>query len=497
VRDKNAPVEGLKKEDFQIFDHGKEQKIAVFTVASTKAAAAAMAKLPPGIYTNRPERGGEPIGSVTVVLIDLLNTRFQDQAYARTQMMNFLKTLDPQDRVALYLLGNGVKILHDFTQDPERLVRAVAKMRGEVPRELAAADEPPADTGDAELDAILNQALGQMQDFFTVNRVKTTLNAMEAIGNHLARLPGRKNLVWVSGSFPFSIGIDDNIMDPSREHRTFNDEAERASRALNNANVSIYPVDARGLIGLPASMTASSGMRVNTKAAPKMVSMMPDGHDTMQILAERTGGRAFYNTNDIRGALRKALEDAEVTYTLGYYPSSGDLDNKYHELKVKVDRKGVDVRHRKGYFASEEKPPTQEQMNETMRSTLAGGLDATGITLSARVDAIEKPQALVQLAVAVDLSTIPLEHDKDRWTGKVEFAVVQLDDNGKQLAADASAVNLNLKEDTYRQALTSGVVLRKNMLPQAGAKRIRVVILDRGSGRLGSLSMPMPKPPKA
>jgi VWFA-related protein len=143
VRDKNGPVEGLKKEDFQIFDHGKEQKIAVFTVASTKAAAAAMAKLPPGIYTNRPERGGEPIGSVTVVLIDLLNTRFQDQAYARTQMMNFLKTLDPQDRVALYLLGNGVKILHDFTQDPERLVRAVAKMRGEVPRELAAADEAP------------------------------------------------------------------------------------------------------------------------------------------------------------------------------------------------------------------------------------------------------------------------------------------------------------------------------------------------------------------
>jgi hypothetical protein len=238
-------------------------------------------------------------------------------------------------------------------------------------------------------------------------------------------------------------------------------------------------------------------MRVNTKAPPKMVSMAPDGHDTMQILAEKTGGRAFYNTNDIRGALRKALEDAEVTYTLGYYPPSGDLDNKFHELKVKVDRKGVEVRHRKGYFASEDKPPTQEQMNQTMRSMLAGGLDATGVTLSARVDAIEKPQALVQIAVAVDLSTIPLEHDKDRWTGKVEFAVVQLDDNGKQLASSADGVNLNMKEDTYRQALTSGMVLRKNMVPQAGATRIRVVILDRGSGRLGSLSMPMPKPPKA
>jgi VWFA-related protein len=210
----------------------------------------------------------------------------------------------------------------------------------------------------ARIGQAAGQALGQLQDFNMLNRVRTTLWGMEGIGNHLARLPGRKNLVWISGSFPFSIGLGDNIMDPSREHRSFGDEAERASRALNQANVSIYPVDARGLIGLPPALGAASQMRANTKGPPRVVSMAPDGHDTMQILAEKTGGRAFFNTNDLRGALRQALDDAEVTYTIGFYPASGSLDNKFHELKVKVDRKGVDVRHRKGYFAGEEKPPT-------------------------------------------------------------------------------------------------------------------------------------------
>jgi hypothetical protein len=359
-------------------------------------------------------------------------------------------------------------------------------------------DEPGADTGDPDLDATLNNALGQMQDFYTINRVKTTLAAMEAIGNHLARLPGRKNLVWVSGSFPFTLGIDDTIMDASREHRTFGDEAERASRALNNANVAIYPVDARGLIGMPASFSASARSAAPSKGPPRPVSTIPEGHDSMQILAEKTGGKAFYNTNDIRGAMRKALEDAEVTYTVGFYPTSEDLDNKFHELKVKVERKGVEVRHRKGYFASEEKLPTEQQMSESLRDTMSSGLDASAIVLTARINVVDKPQpGSLQLLIAVDIASLPLDHVQDRWSGQAEIAIAQLDDNGKQLAGTAETVNLNLKDDTYKKALQTGLVMNKGVIPNAAARRIRVVVMDRKTGQLGSLSIPVPKPPKA
>jgi VWFA-related protein len=307
VRDKNGPVEGLKQEDFQVFDQGKPQKVALFTVASTKAAVAAAAKVPPGIYTNEPQHGGAPIRSVTVVLIDLINTKFSDQAYARAQLTKFLKTLEPQDRVALYLLGNGVQVLHDFSHDPDRLIRAVAKLRGEVSATLPAVDEATFDIGIPMFTDLLSRTFAQIQDFYTIDRAKTTLVAMEAIGNHLMRLPGRKNLVWISGSFPFTLGLDGDPKDISRDKRNFSVEAERASRALSNANVSIYPVDARGLIiGANVEPTAEpTTLRYGRGVAVRNI---PLGHDSMEILAERTGGRAFYNTNDIRGAIRDAPE---------------------------------------------------------------------------------------------------------------------------------------------------------------------------------------------
>src|SRR6202023_1796025 len=107
------------------------------------------------------------------------------------------------------------------------------------------------------------------------------------------------------------------------EHRTVQEEADRASRALNNANVAIYPVDARGLMPDPSgAMSAAKRGPTNLKMLTKPGINIPEGHDTMQMLADRTGGKAFINTNDLRGAIRKAIEDAEVTYTIGFYPAS-------------------------------------------------------------------------------------------------------------------------------------------------------------------------------
>jgi VWFA-related protein len=500
VHDKNGPVTGLTKDDFQVFDKGKEQKVAVFSVASTKAAPKGQ-PLPPGIFSNRVNpNGSEAANSVTVVLIDLLNTRFQDQAYARAQFIKFLKSLEPQDRVALYAMsGRGVRILHDFTQDQERLLRAISKLKGEVSNAISVADEPLSDTGNDDLDQALNDALGQMQDFYMVNRARDTLADLEAIGNHLGNIPGRKNLVWISGSFPFTLGIDDTLMDPRREHGSFSEEAQRASRALNKANVAIYPVDARGLIADPrGNFSAVSSARVNTKAPPKIASNIPEGHDTMQVLAERTGGRAFINTNDIRGAIRKAIDDSEVTYTLGFYPVSGDLDEKFHELKVKVDRKGVDVRHRKGYFAGEEKPLTDHDMDQIMSDAVASNLEATALGISGRVIPIDKPQpGSFHVAALLDISSVIFEHVQDRWSGLVQVAFVQVDAEGKLLAKTVDTVTLNFKEENYRKALKDGLILQRAVIPGPGLKSIRVVVQDRKNGTVGSLQLPLPKPAKA
>src|SRR5262249_7052829 len=183
--------------------------------------------------------------------------------------------------------------------------------------------------GSDELDQFLSNADQVISDFYNVNRAKWTLEAMEAIAHHLASLPGRKNLIWVSSGFPFTLGLepeDFSLDQPNRERRTFHEETDRVARAMNDANIAIYPVDARGLVGLPTAFSAQNRTSPFGRpgAAPRPVKYTPPNIDTMQILAERTGGRAYYNTNDLEGAVRSAVADARVTYTLGFYPASED-----------------------------------------------------------------------------------------------------------------------------------------------------------------------------
>jgi VWFA-related protein len=179
----------------------------------------------------------------------------------------------------------------------------------------------------------------------------------------LAGLPGRKGLVWVSGGFPMFIGYGDpesqvNIakLAPNIDQEVLTDYVEDASRALNNASVAVYPVDARGLLGLPMADASKNVKIVNGKVPSSMTHVNTSHTDTMQYVAELTGGKAFFNTNDIQGAIRKVIEDSAVTYTLGFYTSEENWDDRYHKIKVKVKRSGAEVRAKKGYFA--ERPRT-------------------------------------------------------------------------------------------------------------------------------------------
>src|SRR5260370_31199098 len=122
-------VSGLRRDDFTILDKGKEQKVAVFAVDSIDTPRKAWPKLPPNIFSNRIQRADTPT-STTVILFDGLNTRFQDQAYARNQIAKFLGGIQPHDPVALYLLGINLRILHDFTNNPDHLAQALAIYRG-------------------------------------------------------------------------------------------------------------------------------------------------------------------------------------------------------------------------------------------------------------------------------------------------------------------------------------------------------------------------------
>jgi VWFA-related protein len=491
---KGEPVSDLKKEDFTILEKGKEQKVAVFAVDSINAPTKAWPTLPPNIFSNRVQTADTPT-SVTVILFDGLNTRFQDQAYARKQIVKFLGEIQPHDRVALYLLGSNLHILHDFTNNSDHLAKALAKYRGRISGELDAADPAPREsTGNDDLDQFLANSDRVISDFYNVNKAQFTLDAMEAIAHHLATLPGRKNLVWVSGGFPFTLGLepeDFSLNNPNREHRTFNEETVRVARAMNDANIAIYPVDARGLMpnpGMSASMP-SPGLRGRTQP-PK--TFTPPNLDTMQILADRTGGRAFFNTNDLTSAVRSAVNDARVTYTLGFYLDGDEWDGKFHEVKVKVARSGVDVRYRKGFVAFAAQTPNAKEIKAEIQNAITTPLDGTGIGVNARTDPVDKPQpGSLQIVTQIDQTNIVLQPQNDRWVGALELCWVQTAADGKLLNVETQALTMNLKKERYDEIQKRGLLFTKIIQPIENASQLRIIVVDHATGNVGSLRIPI------
>ena len=260
VHDKSgAPVRDLKKEDFVVLDEKQPQTIQIFSTETNLPPTTPPPVLPPNTYTNRfTSHAGVP-NSVTVILLDGLNTSISDQAYARQGVVKFLGQIQPQDRVAVYTLGRDLRILHDFTNDASSLVRSVQQFKGRSSEALAASSpRSSASLGPqnfvSELSSLNFLTAAETQTeakFYTENRVHETVAAMKDIANHVSSLPGRKNLIWVSGSFPIAFGFDNaqsNVF--FREATTFDSDIAEAVRALNDASLAVYPVDARGLADL-------------------------------------------------------------------------------------------------------------------------------------------------------------------------------------------------------------------------------------------------------
>ncbi len=129
VRGKNGPITGLNQDDFTLLDNGKPQKISVFAVKGSQKSRQSAVPLPPGTVSNRVTRNGQEAASSTVILIDRINTPPEDQQYANQKIVKFLETRRSQDRLGVYVFGNGLRVVQDLTDDPERLNLAIDSLK--------------------------------------------------------------------------------------------------------------------------------------------------------------------------------------------------------------------------------------------------------------------------------------------------------------------------------------------------------------------------------
>ena len=466
VRDKNDQlVSGLKKSDFEVLDNGARQDIQIFSVTTNEPLSRLPAALSPNTYTNRMPGIGDAPSNITVLLLDALNTPFSDQAFANQRLLKFLEALQPHDRIAIYSLTQRLRMLHDFTSDASSLIAALKGYKGQL-SELDDSEVPDLGYAGSPMATLLSRDLSQEEAERNLsNRIELTLQAMTEIAKHLAPLPGRKNLIWVSGSFPLSSAYIQ--MNAAHGQLVFAKQLATTAEALANDALVIYPVDARGLI-------ASTGEDFKSPDAFEFM--------TMKGLAAETGGVAFFNTNDIGGAVRAALDDSRIAYELGYYPAIGKWDGSFRKLKVKVNLPGVHVRTRSGYLAIPEPglPPLETR-----------AIDLTVRVNNATVE--EGHSRALHMDLVIDPRQLNLKSEDGRWKGVVNLYFIQSDNNDKILNTLEQPYQMMLLPETYERPSAEGFKFTQKLRVVPHAEELRVVVRDSSTGLAGSVDVPLLK----
>jgi VWFA-related protein len=539
VTHKNGePVTGLKAEKFTVEENGKKQKVSLFTAPETGAASRpAPAPAPIGILSNHPENVG-PAGVPTVLLLDAANSQFRDQAYARSQMLKYVVEQGQLGHpMAVLTLTDRLRVLQQFTSDPQVLMTAIKNLR---PQEPILQGAPPAPeshgvatgldrsgggTAGGAVGSALASAQAAAQQFADIQvgynlerRTIITIEAMKALTRILGGLPGRKNVVWLTASLPFDLVPEDrNITDAElladlpgqgrqrsvsvnsagayagEARQLHGQDIKEAESELANTNIAIYPVDVTGLISGMENSASRQGSVYNDAAisgrALGGVSAQQAAQDTMREIALQTGGKAYINQNEIKDGITLAVSDEKASYSLGYYPENKKWDGKFRSLKVKVDQGDTQVRYRKGYYALDPAQDKKGNFEQDVLAALETGAPATQISFMAQAKPTDPGK--LRVIFLVDAHTLTAE---DAGGGKkmnvILYASVYSAD-GKNMGTRSLKVDRTFDAATYQQLLDKGMMVPIDMDKPAGGQVLRLAVLDNKTGFIGTVSGPL------
>jgi VWFA-related protein len=539
VTDKSGQrVRALKQGDFTILENGKPQKIAAFQFEARgfEANLTQITPLPQNIYTNRPEYN-MPHGPLTVILLDGVNTAVADQQTARTQVLKYLGTqLQPRERVSVYTLASSLNLLQDFTDDVTLLKTAVEKFTPQKSLELQRAEieqiVPPVritgDTGvrgggNSQAMLVLSRIsafLNDQKTFQDKERALQTMAAMKLLSRRLAGYPGRKNLVWISAGFPIALtsrvqrfSSDSDTLaqganSPSEERvdENFENDLQELASQLTDAQISVYSVDARGLVGSGTEDASRQGtnaagfLRTGAEygaAVAGASEVLQRSQDTLLTISNETGGRLFKNGNDLASAVATSVADGSSYYLLGYYPDNRNWDGKFRKIQVKLDRSDLEVRSRAGYFAKDPaqwaKSKDKNRDSELAADMALGSPAETMLIFDARV-APPQPSSKMKVPIEflVNPETVSWEDMKDGGHHYViEFHVAAYSSEGKLVAHKDTAMDAPIKGDRLEAFMRQGIPFKTDLDLGPGQYRLRLLVRDGRTGYTGSTEIPL------
>jgi VWFA-related protein len=555
VQDKDGhPVHGLKPEDFHLTEGKVPQNLRHFEEHSALVPVPRgpeLPQLPLGTFTDYTPV--PPDSTLNILLLDALNTPTTDQNFVRYELQQYVKHADPGARIAIFGLANRLIMLQGFTSDPATLKNVVEHKL--IARASPLLDDPtgsgvnqdsPADVLESTMAGPgATQLVANMQEFETDTanmqtqlRMQFTLDAFNTLAHYLASFPGRKNLIWFSGSFPLNILPDSTLADPFAVAHLNEDEYRETTNLLAKAQVAVFPIDARGLKVPPTYNAAASGRSYTSNpqkfsaALTSFYSSQAAEHTTMDTLASETGGKAYFNTNDLANAVGQAMDAGANYYTLTYSPINHKEDGSYREIRVNLGgiapSHDLQLSYRHGYYAddaqrrdadsetattSEEAVSAHGQTTAYQRAAMSRGAPTPqDLLFKARVlPASAAPENTVAPAntldatispkgpfrrYAVDYVALPSEltlslQPDGRREGAIEFLVYVFDVDGRLLNATGKTVSLNLTPATYARMMNSAIECHLEISAPTGVETfLRVGVRDVPSNHLGVIEVP-------
>jgi VWFA-related protein len=534
VTDKpGRPIPGLKESDFTVLQDGKPQKISVFEPHTGNEAldasnpAQAGPKLPPDTYSNHPKAA--PSDSWTIVLFDVLNTPTSDQEYARKQLLELLKTVPKGRPVALYLLTNRLTMIQGFTDEPEKLLQAAENLRpsnshvltteAQRQQEVGQVTQANAESmasmpgGTADNPVILDannrqlQQLRDMESFQIADRANFTLAAFEALSRAVSGYPGRKNLIWLSASFPIQIMADPTqVTQPWRNSSNFRKTLAEAGVLMAKSRIAVYPTDVRGLQGRGVDIRTSASAAGEWTGASnagsygdligEQTAAFTEERTTMKQIAEQTGGEAFVGTNDLKLAMQRSMDDGSTYYTLAYAPDKIDPETAFHKIQVKTNQPNVKLAYRRGYYSAGTKVPEVAVGAAALRGALQPGMPpATMVFFTATVLPPDATHTDVRIQYVVNPNTVTFEDVADNKKRIVlDCIAIAYDKEGHEVGHASNTLDGTIQAAAYETVMAHGVPAKQEMTLPAGVYNLRLGIMDRASQQIGTLDVPLVVP---
>jgi VWFA-related protein len=514
------PVADLTKEELVLTEGGQAREIAFFRFdggpAPAPAPEATVEPLAPGFITNRPEYLPAPQRNVTAIVMDMINTAPNDQTSVRSQTLRYLKTLPPDTRAGLFRFSEAepMATLQEITENLDMLRTGLDGLRAASRRELAQPGHAGGSIvgGDCYISAIPggpssaasgagnsggggnSGSSGKAEGFAAAGgaearvlaalnrqlrevRLAKTLASLEALGNHLSGIPGRKSVIWITSGMPVMLNGGSPQGNAEGVMRSYEPQIRQAAQRLANQGIAVYPVDAKGLCRQGDSATAEKAAGFHD--APPMV------FATLDVVADTTGGRVLKNTNDPSDGVKTAANDQRGTYTIGFYAADEPrkADDEWRRIEVSAKRRGVNLRHRQGYLAVRQAQP-QSWPEKSWNDLAHQPLGSTAIRLNAS-SGFARNALIIPLQIAA--ADLYFHQKEGQLVADLEIGLVEKTANGPTNIRIQPA-EISLQEPTTDQR-SRLIPLETTWFVNQETTAVRVIVRDRFTGRHGTLDL--------